>query len=95
MEKSNDFMLTTVDNPFNPFNEFESWFKTDLILGWKTCQLLANEANTSEIASDSVNEIEILEAMKRIVSEYPLIYQIISNTGEIVEDPIKILREGT
>jgi hypothetical protein len=86
MEKSNDYMLTTYDNPFNPFTEFEIWFKTDLLLGWNCCQTLANEANTSDVASDEVNDKDILSAMKRIVQNYPMIYKVVSESGKTVTD---------
>ena len=42
MEK--DSMLTTFDNPFNPFTEFDRWWKEDLLLGHNCCGLLANES---------------------------------------------------
>lgn len=70
-----DFMLTTFDNPFNPFNEFNAWFKMDLILGHNCCQVLAMEANTSDIASDEVIEKDIIEAMDRITERFPMIYK--------------------
>lgn len=66
----NDYMLTTIDNPFNPFEDFESWFKYDLIMGHDTCGTLAREANISDIASDEINDDEILEAMKRICKHF-------------------------
>lgn len=70
-----DFMLTTFDNPFNPFNDFEAWFKEDLRLGHDTCGLIARTANTSDIASNEVNEEDIDRAMDEIVSREPLIYK--------------------
>lgn len=78
MEKELDFMLTTYDNPYDPFEEFTPWFKMDLLLGHNCCQLLANESNTNEIASDEVNDKEIITAMDRIVEREPTIYKKIS-----------------
>ena len=75
MEK--DSMLTTFDNPFNPFTEFDRWWKEDLLLGHNCCGLLANESNVSDIASDEVNDDAIIEAMERIVKREPMIYKIV------------------
>ena len=75
MEK--DSMLTTFDNPFNPFTEFDRWWKEDLLLGHDCCGLLANESNVSDIASDEVNDKAIIEAMERIVKKEPMIYKIV------------------
>lgn len=75
MTSNKDFMLTTFDNPFNPFTEFEAWFKEDLILGHNCCGILANTANISDVASDDVNEKDILEAMDYICEQFPLIYR--------------------
>ena len=36
-----DYMLTTVDNPFNPFTEFDSWLAYDEQSGYNTNGLLA------------------------------------------------------
>lgn len=70
-------MLTTFDNPFNPFTEFDRWWKEDLLLGHNCCGLLANESNVSDVASDEVNDKAIIEAMKRIVKREPMIYKIV------------------
>ena len=31
---------TTIDNPFNPFNDFDSWFMFDIEKGYYTVKLL-------------------------------------------------------
>lgn len=73
-----DFMLTTFDNPFNPFNEFEAWLKFDMILGYNTCGLLAKTANTNSIQSDELNVKREIQAMKDICEREPLIYRMIN-----------------
>ena len=75
MEK--DSMLTTFDNPFNPFTEFDRWWKEDLLLGHDCCGLLANESNVSDVSSDEVNDKAIIEAMERIVKRDPMVYKIV------------------
>lgn len=72
-----DSMLTTFDNPFNPFSDFVRWWKEDLLLQHDCCGTLAREANTNDVASDEVNDKAIVEAMKRIVEREPMIYKIV------------------
>jgi hypothetical protein len=72
---SNETMLTTYDNPLNPFTEFEAWWKHDLILGHDCCGLLARTSNVSDVASDLVNEQSIDEAMDYICQMDPTIYR--------------------
>lgn len=72
-----DCMLTTYDNPFDPFSEFTIWWKEDIRLGHDTCGLLAKYANTSSTLSDQLNNEIIEEAMKEIVKRFPMIYKIV------------------
>lgn len=39
-----EVMLTTVDNPFDPFENFEEWYKIDMLFGYNTCALVARIA---------------------------------------------------
>ena len=72
-----DCMLTTFDNSFNPFDDFEAWFKEDQRLNHKTCELLDSLTFTNyEVFSDEVNEDEVLRGMKEIVSRWPMIWKI-------------------
>lgn len=59
--------LSTKDNPFNPFTEFEEWFAFDTDRGYNTCGYLARIAKTSSDASNSINEAEIERAIDEIV----------------------------
>ena len=69
-------MLTTYDNPFNPFTEFEAWFKYDMtVTGHNTCGTLAREACTSSVVSDEINKLKIQEAMDRLVEEFPMVFK--------------------
>lgn len=77
-----NLFLTTFDNSFDPFKEFDRWWKEDLLLGHDCCGLLARESNTSDIASDEVNEKDIVQAMKDIVRNEPMIYRVVTNDDE-------------
>ena len=41
-------MLTTVDNPFNPFEQFTSWWLFDIEKGYNSCSRLMRIANLSD-----------------------------------------------
>lgn len=73
-----DAMLTTYDNSFNPFTEFERWWKEDLRLGHDTCGKLAKNAFTSPVFGDEVNEQIVQDAMDEIVQNEPMIYKIVT-----------------
>ena len=60
-------MLTTIDNPYNPFTEFDAWFSFDEQKGYNSCEYLARVANTSDELSDEENAIEIEKAIDSIV----------------------------
>ncbi len=62
------FALTTIDNPFNPFNDFSSWYLYDESKGYKSSELLARIARTSEQLSDEENDLEIERAIDTILS---------------------------
>ena len=51
-------MLTTVDNPFDPFEQFTSWFMFDEEKGYHTCSYLGRIARTSDQLSDDENELD-------------------------------------
>ena len=61
----NEFMLTTIDNPFDPFEQFTSWFLFDVEKGYNTCSRLARIANIS----DELSEKEVDEEIERAIDE--------------------------
>ena len=61
----NEFMLTTIDNPFDPFEQFTSWFLFDVEKGYYSCSRLARIANLS----DELSEKEVDEETERAIDE--------------------------
>lgn len=59
--------LTTVDNPFNPFDDFDSWFRFDCDKGYNSCAYLDRIAHTSDQLSDEENSKEIERAIDEII----------------------------
>ena len=43
-----DCMLTTFDNPYDPFEQFTLWFLFDVETGYNTCSHLARIAKNSQ-----------------------------------------------
>ena len=60
-------MLTTVDNPFDPFEQFTSWFMFDEEEGYHTCSYLGRIARTSDQLSEEENELENERAIDEIL----------------------------
>ena len=62
---ANECMLTTVDNPFDPFEQFTSWRLFDLEKGYNSCERLARFVELS----DDLSEAEENEAIERAIDE--------------------------
>lgn len=60
-------MLTTIDNPFDPFTQFDQWYSYDVEKGYHSCSYLARIARTSVELSDEINNNTIDEAIDEIV----------------------------
>ena len=60
-------MLTTVDNPFNPFEQFTSWWMFDIEKGYNSCSRLMRIAKLSDDMSSKEEEDEIERAIDEIV----------------------------
>ena len=73
------YMLTTNDNPFDPFNQFDSWFMYDVDNGYNSCGLLDRVARTSDSLTEGENDAEIERAIDEIIKYDPLnIYKKVS-----------------
>lgn len=62
-------MLTTVDNPHSPFENWDAWLSYDLACGYNTSGLLARIANTSHELSDKDFDVALQAAIDEIVEE--------------------------
>ena len=61
------YRLTTFDNPFDPFEQFTSWFLYDEEKGYHTCAYLGRIARTSDALTDEENKLEIERAIDEII----------------------------
>ena len=67
----NECMLTTIDNPFDPFEQFTSWFLFDVEKGYNTCGYLARIVKLSDDMSQKEQEDETERASDEIISINP------------------------
>lgn len=80
-------MLTTVDNPYNPFNDFTSWLMFDIEKGYQTCERLAKVVKLSDEMTQNEIDEEIDRAMDEIIKEDFLnLYVKAFDTSEDVQE---------
>lgn len=82
--------LTTVDNPYDPFDEFDSWYQYDVDKGYNTCAYLDRIARTSDQLSDQENEDEVERAIKEIMKyDFTGLYRVVDESDENRKEKIK------
>lgn len=59
--------LTTIDNPFDPFNEFDSWYLFDVEKGYDSCSRLMRIADITNDMSEEEIDAEIERAIDEII----------------------------
>ncbi len=62
-----EYALTTVDNPYDPFEDFDNWYRFDMDKGYNSCAYLDRIAMTSDALSDAENSEEIGRAIDEII----------------------------
>lgn len=59
-------MLTTVDNPYDPFTQWDEWRQYDESKGYFTCSYLARIAKVSDELSDADYQLAVDSAIEEI-----------------------------
>lgn len=59
--------LTTIDNPFNPFDQFIDWLLFDIEKGYDSCSLLGRIANVDDSLSEEERDREVERAIDEII----------------------------
>ena len=62
-----DLVLTTLDNPFNPFLQWEQWFAFDVRHGYNTCAYLDRVCKSSSELTEIEEALAINQAIKEIL----------------------------
>lgn len=60
-------MLTTIDNPFNPFTNWDEWRRYDEEKKYFSCAYLARIAKTSDELSEIDYDLEVEHAIDEIL----------------------------
>lgn len=64
--------ITTIDNPFDPFEEFDEWFMFDIEKGYYTCSKLARLIDIEEELSYDQEDELLEEAINKLIEIDPL-----------------------
>lgn len=60
-------MLTTIDNPFDPFTQWEEWYAFDEQAGHHTCSYLGRVTRSSNDLSDDERDRAVEDAIDEII----------------------------
>ena len=81
----NNCMLTTFDNPFDPFEQFTSWFMFDVEKGYNSCSYLARIARLTDDMTDQEVSDEIERAIDEIIQyDFANIYKKVKKAPQTV-----------
>lgn len=64
-------MITTIDNPYNPFTQFDEWYAFDEGKGYCTSGYLARIARTSDDLTESQKDLVLSQAIDEIIEYHP------------------------
>ena len=76
--------LTTVDNPYDPFTQFDDWFIFDTEKGYNSCSRLDRVAHISDDMSEAEVNAEIERAIDDIIK-----YDFLNIFKKAKKTPIK------
>lgn len=89
-ENTTVYMLTTVDNPYNPFTQWDLWYNFDKNQGYDSCGYLDRVSATSDGFSEVENQRELNRAIDWIVKNDPFnMYRKVS-----VDSADSVIKEG-
>ena len=60
-------MITTIDNPWDPFTQWKEWYAYDEEKGYCTCSYLARIAKTGTELTDEQQDLANEEAIDEII----------------------------
>lgn len=72
--------ITTKDNPYSPFTQFDDWFHYDILVGYNTCSYLArlHQGSTDASEFDQFNSLQL--AIDELVELFPERYMKVQET---------------
>lgn len=74
-------MLTTADNPYNPFTHWDEWYAYDTSHGYDTSGYLARVLVSSDDLSQADQQAALINAMNSIISnDSSLDYRVVTDS---------------
>lgn len=64
-------MITTLDNPYNPFTQYDEWYALDETRGYHSTGLLARYTINADELSDVDQAIAIAQGIEDLIKENP------------------------
>jgi len=77
--------VTTLDNPFNPFTNFDEWKQRDEELGYDTCETLDRINGATFELSNELNNIVLESSIDNLMRSLPFVDYI-----KVTEDDDKL-----
>ena len=62
-----ELFITTEDNPYDPFTQWDEWYAFDVSKGYNTCAYLARVSYSSDELSEEDQDLAINEAIDEII----------------------------
>ncbi|QXO14693.1 hypothetical protein SEA_BURLEY_90 [Gordonia phage Burley] len=78
-----EYMLSTADNPFNPFTEWEQWYAFDAREGYHTPAYLARVVRTSSELSEADQIVALNDGIDEILQ-----YNLTGNYIKVTRPPV-------
>lgn len=87
-----EHMLTTLDNPYDPFTRFDEWYAYDVAMGYHTSAFLSRVAITSEELSEADQDLALELAIDEVVKENVLgIYRKVTADDQPPAVPFRVV----
>ena len=83
-------MLSTIDNPYNPFTRFDEWNQYDVAMGYNTLSYLARIVDYTDCYTEEQRHMARELGMQQIVDMDPSHIYIKVTENEVVK-PVHIL----
>lgn len=83
-----EVMITTRDNPFNPFTQWRDWWAYDTGKGYNSWMLVAREARLAPDEPDLLQRIQTNLVIDELCKKYPLIYAKVSRKYKEEKDEL-------
>lgn len=83
---SQQYMVTTIDNPYSPFTQWDEWLALDEAMGYYTPGLLARYTTSSDTLSDVDQSDAINAGIDELIEDNPFgMYRKVTESSYLPE----------